>query len=35
MKPKPEVTMMIGAGAGTHVAGYEADMKLAKLRRVL
>jgi phosphosulfolactate synthase (CoM biosynthesis protein A) len=28
MKPKPEVSMMIGAGAGTHVAGYEADMKL-------
>ncbi|MGA2682090.1 MAG: phosphosulfolactate synthase [Candidatus Bathyarchaeia archaeon] len=28
MKPKPEVTMMIGAGAGTHIAGYEADMKL-------
>ena len=28
MKPKPEVSMMIGAGAGTHVAGYEAEMKL-------
>ncbi|HMK95826.1 MAG TPA: phosphosulfolactate synthase [Candidatus Limnocylindrales bacterium] len=28
MKPKPEVTMMIGAGAGTHIAGYEAGMKL-------
>ena len=28
MKPKPEVTMMIGAGAGTHVAGYEAQMEL-------
>ena len=28
MKPKPEVSMMIGAGAGTHVAGYEAGMKL-------
>jgi len=28
MKPKPEVTMMIGAGAGTHVAGYETEMKL-------
>jgi phosphosulfolactate synthase (CoM biosynthesis protein A) len=28
MKPKPEVSMMIGAGAGTHIAGYEADMKL-------
>ena len=31
MKPKPEVTMMIGAGAGTHVAGYEAGMKLRTL----
>lgn len=28
MKPKPEVSMMIGAGAGTHIAGYEAAMKL-------
>jgi phosphosulfolactate synthase (CoM biosynthesis protein A) len=28
MKPKPEVTMMIGAGAGTHVAGYEVETKL-------
>jgi phosphosulfolactate synthase (CoM biosynthesis protein A) len=28
IKPKPEVSMMIGAGAGTHVAGYEVDMKL-------
>ena len=28
MKPKPEVTMMVGAGAGTHVAGYETDTKL-------
>ena len=28
MKPKPEVSMMIGAGAGTHIAGYEAGMKL-------
>ncbi len=35
MKPKPEVTMMIGAGAGTHVAGYEAGDEAAKLRRVL
>jgi len=31
MKPKPEVTMMIGAGAGTHIAGYEAGMKLRTL----
>lgn len=28
MKPKPEVSMMIGAGAGTHITGYEAGMKL-------
>lgn len=28
MKPKPEVSMMIGAGAGTHIAGYEEAMKL-------
>ncbi len=27
MKPKPEISMMIGAGAGTHVVGYEARMK--------
>ena len=27
MKPKPEVSMMIGAGAGTHVLGYERAMK--------
>ncbi len=28
MKPKPEVSMMLGAGAGTHVAGYETETKL-------
>jgi phosphosulfolactate synthase (CoM biosynthesis protein A) len=28
MKPKPEVSMMIGAGAGTHVVGYETEMKM-------
>ncbi len=28
MKPKPEVTMMIGAGAGTHIIGYEQKMEL-------
>jgi len=27
MKPKPEVSLMIGAGAGTHVAGYEASLE--------
>ncbi|MDG6970684.1 MAG: phosphosulfolactate synthase [Nitrososphaerota archaeon] len=28
MKPKPEVSMMIGAGAGTHIAGYDEAMKM-------
>ena len=28
MKPKPEVSMMIGAGAGTHVADYSEHMKM-------
>jgi len=28
MKPKPEVSMMVGAGGGTHVADYEAHMKM-------
>lgn len=28
LKPKPEISMMIGAGAGTHVAGYEESMKM-------
>jgi phosphosulfolactate synthase (CoM biosynthesis protein A) len=28
MKPKPEVSMMIGAGAGTHRVGYEEEMKM-------
>jgi len=28
MKAKPEVSMMIGAGAGTHIAGYEDKMKM-------
>lgn len=28
MKPKPEVSMMVGAGAGTHVSGYEQLMKM-------
>lgn len=28
MKPKPEVSMMIGAGAGTHIVGYEEEMKM-------
>jgi phosphosulfolactate synthase (CoM biosynthesis protein A) len=27
MKPKPEVSIMVGAGAGTHVGGYEEAMK--------
>jgi len=28
MKPKPEVSMMIGAGAGTHIVGYSEKMKM-------
>jgi hypothetical protein len=28
MKPKPELSMMIGAGAGTHITGYEESMKM-------
>jgi phosphosulfolactate synthase (CoM biosynthesis protein A) len=32
LKPKPEISMMIGAGAGTHVAGYEQSMKLRTLQ---
>jgi phosphosulfolactate synthase (CoM biosynthesis protein A) len=28
LKAKPEVSMMIGAGAGTHIAGYEGRMKM-------
>ena len=31
LKPKPEVSMMIGAGAGTHVAGYEKAIRLRPL----
>ncbi len=27
MKPKPEVSMMIGAGAGTHITGYRMKMR--------
>jgi len=27
MKPKPEVSMMIGAGAGTHITGYKVKMR--------
>jgi phosphosulfolactate synthase (CoM biosynthesis protein A) len=28
MKPKPEISMMIGAGAGSHIIGYEESMKM-------
>jgi phosphosulfolactate synthase (CoM biosynthesis protein A) len=31
MKPKPEVSLMVGAGAGTHVAGYEESLE-SKMR---
>ena len=32
MKPKPELTMMEGAGGGTHIVGYEKQMKMRKLK---
>jgi phosphosulfolactate synthase (CoM biosynthesis protein A) len=35
MKAKPEVTMMIGAGAGTQVIGYEEKMKLRSLDSII
>jgi phosphosulfolactate synthase (CoM biosynthesis protein A) len=35
MKAKPEISMMIGAGAGTHVAGYEDSMKMRNLEDVI
>ncbi len=35
MKAKPEISMMIGAGAGTHVAGYEEAMKMRKIEDVV
>jgi len=31
MKAKPEVSMMIGAGGGTHVVGYKTKMRLSKM----
>jgi len=30
MKPKPEISLMIGAGAGTHIAGYKPKLKTTK-----
>lgn len=27
MKPKPEISLMIGAGAGTHIAGYKPKLR--------
>ncbi len=35
MKAKPEVTMMIGAGAGTHIVDYEEKMKMRSLKEVV
>jgi phosphosulfolactate synthase (CoM biosynthesis protein A) len=35
MKAKPEVTMMVGAGAGTHIVDYEEKMKMRTLREVV
>jgi|SRR5919199_4827720 phosphosulfolactate synthase (CoM biosynthesis protein A) len=31
MKPKPEISMMVGAGAGTHIVGYHTNNKLKTL----
>ena len=31
MRAKPEVSMMIGAGAGTHIVGYEEKMEMRSL----
>jgi phosphosulfolactate synthase (CoM biosynthesis protein A) len=30
MKPKPEISMMVGAGAGTHIVGYENEVTKLK-----
>jgi hypothetical protein len=27
IKPKPEISMMFGAGAGTHITGYQTKLK--------
>ncbi len=35
MKAKPEISVMAGAGAGTHVVGYEEQMKLRDLDDVM
>lgn len=35
MKPKPEVTLMQGAGAGTHIIGYETEQKMRPVKEAL
>jgi phosphosulfolactate synthase (CoM biosynthesis protein A) len=35
MKPKPEISIMIGAGAGTHMIGYEEQMKIKSLEQFI
>ncbi len=35
MKAKPEVSMMIGAGAGTHIVGYEERVKMRSFQDVV
>jgi phosphosulfolactate synthase (CoM biosynthesis protein A) len=35
MKPKPEISLMVGAGAGTHIVGYETATKLRTLEDVV
>jgi phosphosulfolactate synthase (CoM biosynthesis protein A) len=31
LKPKPEVSLLVGAGAGTHISGYEEKMEYRSL----
>jgi len=35
LKAKPEVSFMIGAGGGTHIVGYEEEMKLRNVEDFL
>lgn len=35
MKAKPEISLMIGAGAGTHITGYEETMKMKSIEEFI
>lgn len=35
MKPKPEISIMIGAGAGTHIVGYEEETKIRNVEELI